>query len=153
MHTPRQYITDLNRNSSALESINDEFRHISRALKIVSFYETLPTKLQGKKMVIIYTVVLWIFAVLITVKMIVEKDSAILGYPNEIAIAVTADHHTICKFLSREDLNYISFRNILKSLVDKFRRKGMSCPRDSGVHSQHYNVSYLEGLSANSNLY
>ncbi|KFY20927.1 hypothetical protein V491_03307, partial [Pseudogymnoascus sp. VKM F-3775] len=105
MHTPRQYITDLNRNSTTLESTNDEFRHISHTLKMVSFYETLPTKLQGKKM------------------MIVEKDSAILGYPNEISIAVAADHHTICKFLSREDPNYIGFRNILKSMVDKFRRK------------------------------
>ncbi|KFY38625.1 hypothetical protein V494_04289 [Pseudogymnoascus sp. VKM F-4513 (FW-928)] len=105
MHTPKQYITDLNRNSAALESINDEFRHVSHTLKIVSFYETLETKVRATKM------------------MIVEKDSAVLGYPNEISIAVNADHNTICKFPSREDVNYVTFRNLLKSTVDKFRKK------------------------------
>ncbi|KAL5348092.1 hypothetical protein ACLOAV_006572 [Pseudogymnoascus australis] len=104
-HTPKQYITDLNRNSPALESMNDEFRHVARALKIVSFYETLPTSIGMKKM------------------MIVEKDSAVLGYPDEVPMAMKADHHTICKYPSREDVNYINLRNLLKTMVDKFRRK------------------------------
>jgi len=56
IHTPKQYITDLNRNSPALESMNDEFRHVARVLKIVSFYETLPTSIGVKKMVIMHAV-------------------------------------------------------------------------------------------------
>lgn len=53
-HTPKQYITDLSRNSSTLESINDEFRHVARVLKIASFYETLPTSIGVKKIVIMH---------------------------------------------------------------------------------------------------
>lgn len=34
--------------------MNDEFRHVARALKIVSFYETLPTGIGMKKMVIMH---------------------------------------------------------------------------------------------------
>lgn len=36
--------------------MNDEFRHVARALKIVSFYETLPTSIGMKKMVIMHAV-------------------------------------------------------------------------------------------------
>ncbi|OBT60774.1 hypothetical protein VE03_09745 [Pseudogymnoascus sp. 23342-1-I1] len=103
-HTPKQYITDLNRNSPALESMNDEFRHVARALKIVSFYETLPTSIGMKKMII------------------VAKDSAVLGYADEVPMAMEADHHTICKFPSREDVNYINLRNLLKTMVVRYRR-------------------------------
>lgn len=51
--------------------------------------------------------------------MIVEKDSAILGYPGELSRGLLADHHGMCKFDSPKDPNYIAVRNILKSIVSK----------------------------------
>ena len=51
--------------------------------------------------------------------MIVEKDSSVLGYPGEVSTAMNADHHGVCKYESPEDPNYVTIRNILKSLVSK----------------------------------
>ena len=52
-------------------------------------------------------------------KMVLEKDSSVLGYPGEVSRAMHADHHTICKYDGFWDPNYIIVRNILKSLVSK----------------------------------
>ena len=51
--------------------------------------------------------------------MVLEKDSSVLGYPGEVSRAMHADHHTICKYDGVRDPNYITVRNILKSLVSK----------------------------------
>ncbi len=51
--------------------------------------------------------------------MILEKDSSVLGYPGEISKALNADHHNVCKYDSPSDPNYITVRNVLKSLVSK----------------------------------
>ena len=104
--SPKNFINELNKNSSALEELNEQFRHIAPRLSIVSFYETLatpvgPTRLQ-----------------------VLEKDSSILGYPKEISRALNADHHDVCKYSDPEDPNYVSVRNALKSLVGRFRSKG-----------------------------
>lgn len=58
--------------------------------------------------------------------MVLEKESSILGYPGEISKSLDADHHDVCKYTSQEDSNYISVRNALKTLVGKFRSRGMS---------------------------
>jgi hypothetical protein len=57
--------------------------------------------------------------------MVVEKDSAILGYVGEISKPLGADHHTVCKFDSIQDSNYISVGNVLKTLVVNIRSTGM----------------------------
>ena len=49
--SPKQYITELNKNSPALEEINEQFRHIAPKIQIVSFYETLETPLGIMKLV------------------------------------------------------------------------------------------------------
>lgn len=51
--------------------------------------------------------------------MIVEKDSSVLGYPGEVSKALDADHHGVCKFEGPHDPNYISVRNVIKSLINK----------------------------------
>jgi len=103
----KNFIGDLNKSSPALEELNEQFRHIAMKLSIVSFYETLATTVVGP------------------VKfMVLEKDSSTLGYPKEISKALTADHHDVCKYSSPADPNYVSVRNILRSLVERFRSKG-----------------------------
>lgn len=83
-------------------------------------------------------------------KKIVEKDSAVLGYPDEVSMAMKADHHTICKFPSREDVNYINLRNLLKTMVDRFRKKSTCCPRAGEAQDHPWNKyltreSFLRG--------
>ena len=48
---PRAYVTDLERNSSTLRNINDQFRHLAPTLDIVSFFETRETTIGMKKIV------------------------------------------------------------------------------------------------------
>ena len=111
LQSPKTFIAELNRNSSALEELNEQFRHVAPRLSIVSFHETLPTSVGPMKL------------------MVLEKESSILGYPKEVSRALNADHHTVCKYSSPEDPNYVSVCNILKSLVERFRSKGVSALR------------------------
>ncbi|KAL8792252.1 MAG: hypothetical protein Q9195_005131 [Heterodermia aff. obscurata] len=93
---PKAYIADLDTHSSALQDINEQFRTLCNELSLFSFFETLKTSFGLTKLVI------------------VEKESGILGYPQENSSPLNADHHTICKFTSREDPKYKSVKNILK---------------------------------------
>jgi WD40 repeat protein/pimeloyl-ACP methyl ester carboxylesterase len=98
--TNRAYIDDLDRNSGAIQSLNDEFRNFSGQVKLWSFYETQKLNVG------------------MTSRLIVDPDSAILGYKEEIQIPMNADHRSICKFDSPTDPNYIIIRNALASTVD-----------------------------------
>lgn len=51
--------------------------------------------------------------------MVLEKDTSVLGYPGETSRALVADHHGVCKYDSPDDPNYITVRNVIKSLVSK----------------------------------
>jgi WD40 repeat protein/pimeloyl-ACP methyl ester carboxylesterase len=93
----RAYIGDLEPNSEAVQVINDEFRHFSAGLELWSFYETQKMKLFSS--------------------LIVDPESAVLGYREEKQIPMTADHRTICKFDTPEDSNYAQLRNALASTV------------------------------------
>ena len=101
----RHFITDLSRSSMALEEFNEQFRHLAPRVSIWSFYETLPTAIGLKK------------------TMVLEKDSAMLGYSKEISRPLHADHHGVCKFSSLQDPNYISVRNAIASLLEEIKHK------------------------------
>ncbi|KAH9905313.1 hypothetical protein F4778DRAFT_779657 [Xylariomycetidae sp. FL2044] len=76
---PKQYISDLQRNSARIGDINDQFKWHSDNFQLVSFFETQPTSVGLRKMII------------------VERDSATLDYKNEISSPLDADHHNVCK--------------------------------------------------------
>ncbi|KAL9591797.1 MAG: hypothetical protein Q9179_007362 [Wetmoreana sp. 5 TL-2023] len=97
----RGYITDLERGSVTLQSINDEYRNYSGLVKIWSFYETQKLKMG------------------ITSTLIVDPESAMLGYPGEEQIPMNADHRSICKFDTNMDPNYVVLRNALATTVQK----------------------------------
>ncbi|KAK3388078.1 hypothetical protein B0T20DRAFT_491497 [Sordaria brevicollis] len=101
----KKFISDLAKNSPAIEDINEQFRHVAPKLSIYSFYETLETSIGPKKV------------------MVLEKDSSVMGYPSEISKPLTADHHDVCKYSSRDDHNYKSVVSAIKSLVKLFRSK------------------------------
>lgn len=102
----RDYVNDLNRDSTALHSINDEFPDCCQDLLLYSFYETIPTS----------------FAV--TNGVIVGRDLATMGYTNERRAYIHANHRGICKYDSQNDPCYLTVRNalalVLATLRDRF---------------------------------
>lgn len=57
--------------------------------------------------------------------MVLGKESSVLGYPGEVSRSLNADHHDVCKYTSREDSNYVTVRNVLKTLVRDCQSRGM----------------------------
>ncbi|KAL9613168.1 MAG: hypothetical protein Q9167_002288 [Letrouitia subvulpina] len=98
----KEYITQLEATSSTVQDINDQFRKLCIDLLLVSFYETVKTKLaKGLKIII------------------VEKNSAILDYPQEKSSPLNADHHSICKFENTRDGNFIKVKNMIQFMMSK----------------------------------
>ncbi|KLU90348.1 hypothetical protein MAPG_09311 [Magnaporthiopsis poae ATCC 64411] len=95
----RTYVADLQRNSGAIQVINDEFRHLSDGLELWSFFETQNMKFFSSP--------------------IVDPESAILGYREEKQIPLRADHRSICKFATALDVNYTEIRNALASTIGR----------------------------------
>lgn len=54
--------------------------------------------------------------------LVVEKDAAVLGYANESATYLNANHREICKYATAEDSNYRTVRNALASTLDELRK-------------------------------
>ena len=96
----RPFVEDLHRNSLATQSINEEFPNYCQELKLVSFYETLPT---------------------FGIGLIVEQDQATLGYANERREFLNANHRDVCKYDSQDDPNYKTVRNALASILSEFQ--------------------------------
>jgi hypothetical protein len=97
---PKRYVSEIKRNSSSIAAINGAFRNYAGDLQLRSFYETMPSS-----MMLLNTVV-------------VDKDSAILGYGQERAALLNADHRGVCKFDRLSDPNYQTLRNALSATVD-----------------------------------
>ncbi|KAK8020036.1 hypothetical protein PG990_005174 [Apiospora arundinis] len=127
----KQYVADLMRNSMTLQNLNDQFRHIAPKLDIVSFYETLPTPIGFKAASV----------------MIVERDSSILGYPGEVSKALVADHHDVCKYESIDDPNYVTIRNVLKTLVSKIVAQNNSKRPELSDRRTTLDLKHILGLS------
>ncbi|KAK5663972.1 hypothetical protein OQA88_184 [Cercophora sp. LCS_1] len=99
-HSPKEYIAELDERSRTINELNENFRQHAVKLRIFSFYETLETELKVRPV------------------MIVEKASAVIGYADEIAKPLNANHHTVCKFSSPEDPNYTSVVSALRDIYD-----------------------------------
>lgn len=97
----RQYITDILKGSPSLQTINDEFRAFTGKVELWSFYETIKTRTGVTSSILI-----------------VDRDSAVLGYQGETAQPLNADHRSICKFDSQKDPNYVTIRNALSKAIE-----------------------------------
>ncbi|CZT11979.1 uncharacterized protein RCO7_07986 [Rhynchosporium graminicola] len=97
------YINEIDKDSTTISDINEQFRNICGGLNLVSFHETLETSIG------------------LTKAMVVERDSAILGYPGEISAPLRADHHGLTKFKDRADVDYRDVRNVLRSFLRKIQ--------------------------------
>lgn len=96
----KPYLSELMRNSPSSEAINDGFRHHAQKVRLRSFYETLPTDLG------------------VNSNFIVDKNSAVLGYPNEQVDYIEANHRNICKYDTPSDRNFVKLRKSLVSTID-----------------------------------
>lgn len=96
----KAFVSDLDRNSGSICSINDSFRHFAGDVQLWSFYETLPSSL------------------VITNVLIVDKASATLGYARERTSLLNADHRGIGKFDLPSDPNYKTLRNAFITTID-----------------------------------
>ena len=105
----RGYISNLKPNSEAVQVINNEFRYISDCLELWLFYETLKMKLFSS--------------------LIVDPESAILGYREEKQIPMTADYRSICKFDTPTDPNYALLRNTPASTVNRSSTESVESKR------------------------
>ncbi|TRX93965.1 hypothetical protein FHL15_005043 [Xylaria flabelliformis] len=99
-HSPKDYVMELARKSPTIDELNESFRHHASKLRIFSFYETLSTAIGPFS------------------TMVLEKNTAVLGYPRETPQPLSANHHGVCKFQSREDANYLSVLGALRSVVE-----------------------------------
>ena len=57
--------------------------------------------------------------------LIVDPNSATVGYREEKQISINADHRSICKFDTSSDPNYVTIRNALVGTVDDMCKRGM----------------------------
>ena len=95
----KSYVDELLRDSRSIWSVNDSFRHYADNLHLWSFYETWNSNLVVKNAIV------------------VDRNSATLGYANEHVWPLEADHRSICKFDDQSDPNYKILRDcFLKSI-------------------------------------
>jgi hypothetical protein len=125
-HSPKDYVSELARRSPTIDDLNESFRHHASKLQIFSFYETLTTNVGPMSFTIL------------------EKQSSILGYPNETPQPLIASHHDVCKFTSREDPNYTSVVGALRSLVNTAQS---SKETNSGAEEDFQHIKALLGIS------
>ena len=105
----KAYVDNIVPNSESNTTINDQFRHVYHDLDLWSFFETVKTPSLG---------------------LIVEKDSAVLGFPGERVQLLNADHRHVCKFDSPLDSNYCTLRNAFCSAIAKIENTWFSMWRE-----------------------
>ncbi|KAI8628879.1 hypothetical protein F5Y19DRAFT_99967 [Xylariaceae sp. FL1651] len=126
-NSSKQYVAELGKHGPFLKSINEQFRHLATRLQIFSFYETLRTSMG------------------LSSSMVLDEDSAKLGYPGEISRSLNADHHDVCKFESPDDPNYRAILAAMKSLVSSHSR--------TSTQSAEAEMSKVRGLLSISDNY
>jgi hypothetical protein len=129
------YISELERSSISLQDINEQFRTTCTNIELVSLYETQRTNmgLGVKKLVCTPSVINSVTLILFKV---VDKESAVLGYPNEHSSALNADHHGMTKFRNVEDANYVHVRNILRTFLKAVKMPGKLWPASGPYQNQ-----------------
>ncbi|CEI63236.1 unnamed protein product [Fusarium venenatum] len=78
INTNTKVVNDLKKNSQALYEITQSFVDRSKALHIVTFYETEKMEFLSAQIMV--------------------KESAVLNLPNEIPVLINGNHSSMCKF-------------------------------------------------------
>lgn len=114
--TNSNFVKDLQRNSETLANISELFFKLSDKLEIRTFYET--EKLLNKVVCPLIKQDVG-FCIIVDILQIVDKNSACLNHPNEIAVGIAgANHRSICKFSHGNSEKYLQVWKTIKQLVD-----------------------------------
>jgi WD40 repeat protein len=105
----RPFVNDLRQQSALISSLNDEFPRYAHDLQLFSYFETLPMDFLGFKKTFI-----------------VDRESAVLDYPNERVGHLHANHRGVCKYTSTDDPNYQTIRNAIAANLEELRSQSMS---------------------------
>lgn len=124
-HSSKDYVTELTKNSVTIDELNESFRHHAADLRIFSFYETLATSIGPRSLILL------------------DKSTSLLGYPNETAQPLNANHHNVCKFTDSEDPNYISVRGALRNVIGNIIAHDDEPTEDSSEDSMDAVREYL----------
>lgn len=135
------------KNSGTLQRINETFRHAVKGLDIVSLYETRPTCIgfDGNR-IVRFSPIVRPKKTLTKGQMVVEKDSSILGYLGEISKGLDADHHTVCKYGDRDDPNYGTVRNFIRTQISNLLPTRKTGSRASVMSASPADIRELEKL-------
>ncbi|KAK8036164.1 hypothetical protein PG993_008778 [Apiospora rasikravindrae] len=124
-HSPKDYVSELARRSPTINELNESFRHHASKLQVFSFYETLSTAIGPVS------------------AMILDRDSAVLGYPGEMPQPLIANHHEVCKFKGVDDPNYAAVVGALRSAISA----AIAQTPDTGVEEDLKAVKEALGVS------
>ncbi|KAF8861886.1 hypothetical protein BDZ45DRAFT_231863 [Acephala macrosclerotiorum] len=103
-HGEKPFVQDLKPTSAMIQLINSEFPRYSQDVQLFSFYETLETWAGSSRM-------------------IVNQQSATLGYVNEQRMPLNKNHRGVCKFEKPTDRDFITLRNALSQTVDSILKE------------------------------
>ncbi|KAK3955712.1 hypothetical protein QBC32DRAFT_377094 [Pseudoneurospora amorphoporcata] len=103
------FVDDLLPGSGTLDQINDEFRRHCGKVNLFSFFEGVPTSFAG-----------------IRSSLVVDKESAVLGLPNETSRYIEADHRGICKFESPVSPNYAILQQSFLTTIENIQADSKS---------------------------
>ncbi|PQK17647.1 hypothetical protein BB8028_0008g01560 [Beauveria bassiana] len=92
----KQFVEELKREYMSISAINKDFRHYVKDVCLWSLYENRPTSIGAGRSAVL-----------------VDRDTAVLGYDNEGFSRIEGDHRTICKFESREAPGYKTIKDLL----------------------------------------
>lgn len=104
----RPFVRDLFPQSPVLQSINDEFPRYCNDLQLFSFFETRPMNYGVGK------------------GLIVEKQAAVMNYPNERSTYLDANHRDVAKYSSSDEPSYMTVRNALATVIESQRQTTLS---------------------------
>ncbi|RYC65187.1 hypothetical protein CHU98_g1064 [Xylaria longipes] len=126
----KSFVKELMPDSQTVHDINYEFRYSCAHLRLFSFFESQP--MAGM--------------------MIVEKQSAVIGLPNEEEQYLPADHRRLCKFESRQDPNYLIVMRKLKTTIEDILedcKSRVNAPRvdTNSIDKSQYREEYRAQLS------
>ncbi|KAM3432050.1 hypothetical protein NHJ13734_007048 [Beauveria thailandica] len=97
----KQFVEELKRESMSISAINEDFRHYAKNVCLWSLYENRPTSIGAGRSAVL-----------------VDRDTAVMGYDNEGSSRIEGDHRTICKFESRGAPGYKTIRNLLVHVIE-----------------------------------
>ncbi|KAK0705607.1 hypothetical protein B0H67DRAFT_497495 [Lasiosphaeris hirsuta] len=100
-HGTKTFLDDLVPGNHTINAINDDFKDACKdaCLQVWSFYESVPTRFG------------------LVDSFVVDKESAVLGFPGEHTQYINADHRHICKFDDRDSPNYKILQRALLTTV------------------------------------